>query len=55
MQTHPTRRTANLILQPAGAETLVYDETVHRACCLNDLASVVWTASDGSRTAAAIA
>ena len=55
MQAMPTRRTTNLITQAAGAELLIYNEEIHKACCLNDLAAAVWSACDGSHTIAALA
>ena len=55
MQLKPMKRTGRLITQAAGAELLVYDETIHKACCLNDVAAAVWTACDGSQSVRSIA
>jgi hypothetical protein len=51
----PIQRTDHLTVQPVGVEILLYDETTHKAFCLNDLAATVWAACDGSHTVSAIA
>lgn len=43
-----------MVVQRVGAETLVYDERRHKAFCLNETSSVVWTLADGKRTVAQI-
>jgi hypothetical protein len=41
-------------VQRIGTETLVYDERRHRAYCLNESSSLIWTLADGERTVAEI-
>jgi hypothetical protein len=45
----------NVLTQPMGVETLVYDERRHMAFCLNATSSAVWRLADGTRTMAEIA
>jgi hypothetical protein len=42
-------------VQHIGNETLLYDELRHKAFCLNQISSLVWTLADGTRTPAQIA
>jgi hypothetical protein len=51
----PSRRHEDLTVQGIGDETLVYDETRHRAFCLNATSATVWRLSDGRRTVEQIA
>ncbi len=43
----PTARTENLVVQNLDGETLIYDEQTHKALCLNETASLIWSACDG--------
>ncbi len=43
----PTARTEGLVIQDLHGETLVYDEQTHKAFCLNETASLIWSACDG--------
>jgi len=43
----PTARTEGLVVQNLDGETLVYDEQTHKALCLNETASLIWSACDG--------
>jgi hypothetical protein len=42
-------------IQPIEAEILVYDESTHRAWCLNPSSGCIWQLCDGRRTIAEIA
>ena len=50
MANRPKARSAQLLVQRTGEETLVYDERSHRAHCLDARASRVWALCDGART-----
>jgi len=51
----PTNITQHMSVQQVGSETLIYDETRHRAFCLNQTSSIVWRLADGRRSIAEIA
>ncbi len=51
----PSRRYEDLTVQSVGDETLVYDETRHKAFCLNVTSATVWMLADGQRTVEQIA
>lgn len=44
---HPLQRKKALIVEEVAGETVVYDETSHRAHCLNATAAKVWRLCDG--------
>ena len=44
-----------LSIQKVGEETLIYDERIHRAFCLNQVSSAVWTHCDGTQSVGQIA
>jgi len=44
----PLARTEGLVVQEVVGETLIYDLTSHKACCLNMSASKVWRYCDGA-------
>jgi hypothetical protein len=44
-----------LSIQTVGEETLIYDERVHRAFCLNLVSSAVWAHCDGTQSVGEIA
>jgi|SRR5271165_1963333 len=44
-----------LSTQKVGEETLIYDERIHRAFCLNQVSSAVWTHCDGTQSVREIA
>ena len=43
----PKARKHELIVKELSDETLVYDETTHKAHCLNQTAALVWKFCDG--------
>ena len=51
----PTRINQNIILQHIADETLIYDESRHKAFCLNRIAAAVWNECDGLQDAPQIA
>lgn len=51
----PLRRSNDLSVQQIAQETLVYDECMHKAFCLNPVAASVWALCDGTLTPAQIA
>jgi Coenzyme PQQ synthesis protein D (PqqD) len=51
-QNAPRSIRQNISIQQVGTETLVYDETRHKAFCLNETSSVIWRLADGERTVA---
>jgi hypothetical protein len=51
----PEKRLDGIVSQQVGVETLLYDETTHKAYCLNATAAAVWSACDGSHTVEEIA
>ena len=51
----PAARTADLIVQEADGETLIYDLKSHKAHCLNHTAALVWKYCDGRYTIAQVA
>ena len=51
----PLARNQDLSIQRLSQETLVYDERVHRAFCLNHIVSEVWKRCDGTQTSEQIA
>ena len=55
MANRPKARSAQLLVQRTGQETLVYDEQSHRAHCLDARATRVWELCDGARTESEIA
>lgn len=48
----PRARRQDLIIREVPGETLVYDETRHKAHCLNEAAALVWECCDGQTTSA---
>jgi hypothetical protein len=46
----PLRRRRKLVIEELADETLVYDETRHKAHCLNRTAAFVWKRCDGQTT-----
>jgi hypothetical protein len=44
----PLARTEGLVIQEVVGETLIYDLTSNKACCLNPSASTVWRYCDGT-------
>jgi hypothetical protein len=50
----PQGRRKDLVVQELAGEHLVYDLRKHKAHCLNQTSSVVWSACDGHRTIAEI-
>jgi hypothetical protein len=50
----PMRR-YDLIIEVVNGETLIYDESCHRAFCLNAIATEVWHRCNGSTTPSEIA
>jgi hypothetical protein len=46
----PAARKAELVIQEADGETLVYDLKSHKAHCLNRTAALVWKYCDGKHT-----
>lgn len=55
MANRPKARIDQLLVQPTGPDTLVYDERTHRAHCLDARAARVWALCDGTRTERQIA
>lgn len=51
----PTPRTADLVVQEVGDETMVYDLLTHKAHCLNKTAAHIWKTCDGELPVAVIA
>lgn len=51
----PAARRADLVIQEADGETLIYDLKSHKAHCLNPTAALVWKHCDGRRTAEQVA
>jgi hypothetical protein len=49
------RKVQGLLVQDAGAETLLYNEQTHQAFCLSPLAAQVWQRLDGIQTPPEIA
>ena len=43
----PRARTADLVVQEVGNETMVYDLLTHKAHCLNQTAAHIWKTCDG--------
>jgi hypothetical protein len=43
----PKARKEQLVIKELANETLVYDETNHKAHCLNETAALVWKSCDG--------
>lgn len=52
---NPKTRRRGLIIEELPSELLVYDETNHRAHCLNASAASVFKSADGTRSVAEIA
>jgi len=50
----PIARTEGLVVQDLHGETLVYDEQTHKAFCLNETASLIWSACDGHTNVAGL-
>jgi len=50
----PRRLHKQISIQQIGAETLVYDESRHKAFCLNESSSVIWNLANGERSIAQI-
>ena len=50
----PLCRTADLAVLHVGDETLLYDQRMHQAYCLNAVTAMVWQSCDGTRTPANI-
>ena len=51
----PKARRSQLVIKELASETLVYDESNHRAHCLNQTAAFVWKHCDGRTTLPALA
>ncbi len=51
----PKARRNQLVIKELASETLVYDESNHRAHCLNQMAAFVWKHCDGRRSIHALA
>ena len=51
----PKARNRNIVVQQMDGETLIYDLTSDKACCLNETSSNVWRLCDGTRTIGEIA
>jgi hypothetical protein len=51
----PHRLHGKVSVQQVGVETLIYDESRHKAFCLNESSSVIWDLADGDRTVPEIA
>jgi hypothetical protein len=49
------KKAQGLLTQDVGQETLVYNEALHKAFCLNPVAAQVWQLLDGVRTPGQIA
>lgn len=47
----PTARTADLLVEQLGDESLVYDQRTNRVHCLSSAAARVWRACDGTASA----
>ena len=54
-QNIPVARTHGLVVQQVVDETLVYDLAIHKACCLNTSAALVWKYCDGNNSISDIA
>jgi len=54
MVARPKSRTANLVVQKAQGDTLIYDISAHKAFCLNETASRIWHLCDGKQSVAEI-
>lgn len=48
-------RRCDLIIEVVNGETLIYDESCHRAFCLNAIATEVWNRCNGSTSPSEIA
>jgi hypothetical protein len=44
---YPKARSADLVIQTVGNETLVYDLRSKEACCLNETAALIWNKCSG--------
>lgn len=55
LESRPTARRDGLLLREIDDELVIYDETTHRAHCLNATAVLVWRSCDGERTVAELA
>jgi hypothetical protein len=51
----PRGRRQELSIQEVGEETLIYDERIHRAFCLNQVSSAAWAHCDGTQSVGQIA
>lgn len=51
----PRRRAKDVLVETLSDETVVYDTKRHKAHCLNEVASLVWSRCDGRTTVAATA
>lgn len=51
----PTQRTKSIKIQEIGGELLVYDQKIHKAHCLTDMALTVWNLCDGKHSVEQIA
>ena len=51
----PAARRADMVVQEADGETLIYDLKSNKAHCLNRTAALVWKNCDGKRTAEELA
>jgi hypothetical protein len=51
----PQARRSQLVIKELASETLVYDESKHRAHCLNQAAAFVWKHCDGCRSISTLA
>jgi hypothetical protein len=47
---NPKARSADLVVQPGGEETLIFDRRHRQAHCLNKTSSLVWRHCDGRRS-----
>ncbi len=50
----PRRTSSKMSVQVVGDETLIYDESRHKAFCLNGTSATVWNLCDGAHTEAEI-
>jgi hypothetical protein len=51
----PRKLRKDLSIQQVGEETLIYNERIHQAFCLNQISSAVWAHCDGTQSVEQIA
>ncbi|MEZ5346402.1 MAG: PqqD family protein [Pyrinomonadaceae bacterium] len=49
MNYSPLARTADLVVQGSGSETLTFDIRTNKACCLNETSALIWKLCNGKR------